>query len=78
MIIRFEDGCKRTVNYDSEHDLRDDDWNRYEIGTTLPVTMERGFFGIDVIVEWGFENAEYTNLLPDLEEMINSTLSPAH
>ncbi len=76
MTVRFEDGWERTVEikeYDIDTTLPVESaftyyWEKYKIGTTLPVTIERGLFGIDVIVEWGFENDEHTVLLPDLEE----------
>ncbi len=62
MIVTFEDGRQRTVEMGSYHYYHN---KKYDIGTTLPVTIERGFFGIDVIVEWGFENDEQTLLLPN-------------
>ncbi len=59
MFVRFEDGCQRNIDIKKEQD------GQYKEGTTLPVTLERGLFGIDVIVEWGFENDEHTILLPN-------------
>ncbi len=62
MTVRFKNGCQRTVDMG----IRGYDcWEKCKKGTKLPVTIERGLFGIDVIVEWGFENDEHTILLPD-------------
>ncbi len=60
MTIKFEDDWERTVEIRDRY--------KYKVGTTLPVTIERGLFGIDVIVEWGFENNEHTVLLPDKQK----------
>ncbi len=81
MIVRFESGYQRTVNikdsYWEENEagttVSTGYWEKYEIGSTLPVTIERGLFGIDVIVKWGFENDEHTLFLPNYPEHNRNT-----
>ncbi len=53
MIVEFKDGCQLLVKINPNK-------NKYQIGTHLPVTIERGLLGLDVVVEYGFDNDEHS------------------
>ncbi len=56
MTVKFDDGKERTIFIGMYPDTL------YDVGTTLPVIIENGLFGIDIVVKWGFDHLERPTL----------------